>query len=202
MKAMVPVGAAGVLALTMAIVLASGSLGNLINLNNNNSAGIGPHATVTPWPTSTARPSPTPVVNWLRVSPTQVTFGCKKGDLSANVTLTNLGPSSVDWNANKPWTAGQISIRPDSGTLGSKKSKTIVLTYRPGFFDLNNTITFEADTDRAGEPASLQYTAPRCGLDNSSNGLAPSHGTQPVAKPAALDTLNGNGSGHGRKRHS
>ena len=195
--------AVGVLALTMAVVLASGSLANLGNLfNANNSAGIAPHPTATPWPTATPKPSPTPVVDWLRVSPAQVQFGCKKGDRSASVTLTNLGQSSVDWQAHKPFFGGQISIRPDSGTLGPSKTKTIVLTFSPGFVAVDNTITFEADTDRAGKPASLEYNGPTCfgqsGVSNDSNGLTPRNGAQ----PAKLDTSNGNKSGHARKRHS
>jgi serine/threonine protein kinase len=197
--------AAGVLALTMAIVLASGSLGNLINLNNNNPAGIGAHATATPWPTATPRPSPTPVVNWLRVSPAQVTFGCKKGDRSVSVTLTNLGPSPVGWQTNKTWTP-QITVRPESGSLGAGRKKTISLTYSPGWWQLNGTITFEADTDRAGQAPTVTYSAPNCfgqnGGDAAPHGLTPQHGTTLDAKPAKLDTQNGNGSGHARKRHS
>src|SRR6185437_5160748 len=95
-------GAAGVLLLTMAIVLASGSLQNFINFNPNNAGDVVPHATATPWPTSTPQPSPTPVINWLRVSKTSVEFGCNGNDRTVDVTLRNLGPESTGWSAQKP----------------------------------------------------------------------------------------------------
>ena len=192
--------ALGVFALMTAIVLASGSLQNLItSFDPNSTTGIFGHATstATPEPTATIQPSPTPVANWLVISPTQVQFGCKKGDRSATVVLQNLGPSEVDWQANKPITGGQISIRPDSGTLGPDRSKTIVLTFQPGWFALNNTITFEADTDRAGQPATLAYSAPSCfgqtGGNDAPSGLTPGHAIQLDAQPSK-------GSGHARKR--
>lgn len=199
--------AVGVFTLTMAVVLASsGALANLINLNNgNNSAGIGPQATNTPYPTATAMPSPTPVVNWLRVSPTTATFGCHKGDRSVSVVLRNLGPSSVSWQANKPWQAVQISVRPNSGTLGPRQSKNITLTYSPGVFDLNGTITFDANSGQAGDPASLDYSAPTCfgqGGDVAPSGVAAQQGATRDAKPAKLDQQIGQGSGHARKRGS
>jgi len=196
-------GAVGVFALTMAVVLASGSLGNLINFNNgNNPAGIVAQATNTPYPTATPMPSPTPVVNWLRVSTSQVTFGCKKGDRSVSVVLRNLGPSAVDWQTQKTWTP-QITVRPDSGTLGPRQSKNITLTYSPGWWPLNGTITFEADTDRAGQPATVEYSAPNClGQNSNTSGLTPQPISPLDAQPAKLEKQNGQGSGHARKRGS
>jgi serine/threonine protein kinase len=155
-------GAAGVLLLTMAIVLASGSLQNLINFNTNNTGDVVPHATATPWPTSTPQPSPTPVINWLRVSPTSVKFGCTGNDRTVDVTLRNLGPESTGWSAQKPFTAGGISVRPNSGELGARGSRTITLTYSPGIFPLNNSITITPTNGAAGASPTISYTAPSC----------------------------------------
>ncbi|MGE5334090.1 MAG: protein kinase domain-containing protein [Nitrososphaerota archaeon] len=170
---------AGVLLLTLAVVLASGSLQNLVNFNPNNAGNIAGHPTATTMPTATPQPSPTPVVNWLQVSPAQVTFGCRKNDHSVRVVLTNLGPDSVDWKASKasPVTSFQISINPTSGTLDSMESKTITLSYSPGLFALNNFISFAAtDNDQAGAPATVNYSAPACGFgggNSAPTGLTP-----------------------------
>jgi serine/threonine protein kinase len=155
-------GAAGVLLLTMAIVLASGSLQNLINFNPNTTGGLAPHATATPWPTATPQPSPTPVVNWLRVSPTSVTFGCKGNNRTVAVTLRNLGQDSTGWSAQKPFTAGAIAVQPSSGELGAGENRVIMLTYSPGLFPLNNTITITPTNGDAGASPTINYSAPSC----------------------------------------
>jgi Protein kinase domain len=164
-------GAAGVLLLTMAIVLASGSLQNLVNFNANNAGGLVPHATATPWPTATPQPSPTPVINWLRVSPATVEFGCKNNQKSVQVTLRNLGPESTGWNAQKPWTAGAIAVQPMSGELDAHESRTITLTYSPGIFPLNGAITFTPTNGSAGDAPKINYSAPSC-FGRSSKGSA------------------------------
>ncbi|HEY1387361.1 MAG TPA: serine/threonine-protein kinase, partial [Ktedonobacterales bacterium] len=157
-------GAVGVLLLTMAIVLASGSLPNLFNFNTNNTGDLVPHATATPWPTATPQPSPTPVINWLRVSPTSVTFACSGKDRTFDVTLRNLGPESTGWSAQKPFTAGSISVRPSSGELGARESRTITLTFSPAFVSItqNNTITITPTNDAAGDSPKINYSAPSC----------------------------------------
>jgi serine/threonine protein kinase len=167
-------GAAGVLVLTLAIVLASGSLQSLINLSGPNTSGdiIG-HATATDAPTATPQPSPTAVVNWLRLSQSQVDLGCKGDKRSADVVLRNLGPHATDWHADKSnQFTFQISISPNSGLLEAGASKTITISYNPGFIALRNTIQFIANNEDAGQPAVLTYTAPSC-LGRSSQGLSP-----------------------------
>ncbi|HKT38542.1 MAG TPA: serine/threonine-protein kinase, partial [Ktedonobacterales bacterium] len=165
-------GAAGVLLLTMAIVLASGSLPNLLNnFNPNNTGDLVPHATATPWPTATPQPSPTPVINWLRLSSSSVEFTCKGGNRSAQVTLRNLGPESTGWNAQKPWTAGAIAVQPMSGELDARGSRTITLTYSPGIFPLSGEITFIPTNGSAGDAPKISYSAPSC-FGRSSKGSA------------------------------
>lgn len=159
-------GAAGVLLLTMAVVLASGSLQNLFNLGPNGAGGIGSNttATSTSLPTATPQPSPTPVVNWLRLSQTQVTFVCKKSDHSVSVVLRNLGPDSTGWNmqVQKPWYSGQLSVRPTAGEIGPGNSKTITLTYSPGFVAVDGSVTFAPTNDNAGDSPTLSFSAPSC----------------------------------------
>jgi serine/threonine protein kinase len=166
-------GAAGVLLLTMAIVLASGSLQNLINFNSNNTGGLVPHATATPWPTATPQPSPTPVINWLRVSPTSVEFGCKNNQKSVDVTLQNLGNDSTGWNAQQPAFSGAIHVQPMSGEVGAQSSTTITLTYSPGFVSVaqHDTITIIPTNSAAGASPTISYSAPSC-FGRSSKGSA------------------------------
>jgi serine/threonine protein kinase len=166
-------GAAGVILLTLAVVLASGSLRNLINLDPNNSGGINPQATATTLPTATPQPSPTPVVNWLRLSQTQVTFGCKKSDHTASVVLRNLGQDSTGWNiqVQKPFFSAQLSVRPSSGEIGPGNSKTITLTYSPGVVAVDGSVTFVPTNDNAGDSPTLNFSAPSCfGTGNNSTG--------------------------------
>ncbi len=167
-------GAAGVLLLTMAIVLASGSLPNLLNnFNPNNTGDLVPHATATPWPTATPQPSPTPVINWLRVSPASVEFGCKSNQRSVKVVLRNLGNDSTGWNAQKPAFSGAIAVQPMSGEIGAQSSKTITLTFSPAFvsFAQQDTITIIPTNSAAGASPTISYNAPSC-FGRSSKGNA------------------------------
>ncbi len=187
-------GAAGVLLLTMAIVLASGSLPNLFNnFNPNNTGNIAPHATATPWPTATPKPSPTPVVNWLRVSPTSVQFGCSGNDRTFTVTLRNLGPESTGWSAQKPnFTGNVITVRPGSGELGAGASRTITLTFSPAFVSLpqNNSITINPTNGAAGASPTISYSAPSCFGRSAKGSISP----LPIASNAtAGDKRQGHG---------
>jgi hypothetical protein len=157
-------GAAGVLLLTMAIVLASGTLPNLFNnFNSDNTGGLAPHATATPWPTATPQPSPTPVINWLRVSKSTVAFDCKKNARSISVVLNNLGGDSTGWTANvdTPFYAGQFTVRPSSGELSAGSSKTITMTYS-GFAGFSGSVTFAPLNGDAGQSPTVNVTAPTC----------------------------------------
>ena len=197
-------GAVGVILLTLAVVLASGSLRNLINLDPNNSGGIIPQATAsaTALPTATPQPSPTPVVNWLRLSQTQVTFGCKKSDHSVSVVLRNLGNDSTGWNiqVQKPWYSGQLSVRPSSGEIGPDNSKTITLTYSPGFVAVDGSVTFVPTNDNAGDSPTLSFSAPPCvGTGSNSTGALDA---QQQTQVAATQVKGSKHSGHGHKRRS
>ncbi len=191
-------GAAGVLLLTMAIVLASGSLSNLINnFNTNNAGDVVPHATATPWPTATPQPSPTPVINWLRVSQSNVAFDCKKNARSISVVLKNLGGDSTGWNANvdKPFYAGQFNVRPSSGELGSGSSKTITMTYS-GFAGFSGSVTFVPLNGDAGQSPTVNVTAPTCfggGGQGATGSLIPVSQVKNLQKSA--------NAGDKRKRH-
>ena len=197
-------GAAGVILLTLAVVLASGSLRNLINLGPNNSGGIIPQATAsaTALPTVTPQPSPTPVVNWLRLSQTQVTFGCKKSDHTVLVVLRNLGTDSTGWNiqVQKPFYSAPLSVRPPSGEIGPGNSKTITLTYSPGVVAVDGSVTFVPTNDNAGDSPILSFSAPTCfGTGSNSTGALDAQQQTQVAAIQAQGTKH---SGHGHKRRS
>lgn len=190
-------GAAGVLLLTMAVVLASGSLPNLLNnLNSNNTGDVVPQATATPWPTATPQPSPTPVINWLRVSPSSVEFGCKSNQRSVEVTLRNLGPESTGWNAQKPAFSGTIAVQPMSGEIDAQSSRTIKLTFSPGFVSIaqHDMITFAPTNGSAGASPKISYTAPSC-FGKSSNGSASVSSS--VSSIAGSDASRDKRKGHG-----
>jgi hypothetical protein len=183
-------------------VLASGSLRNLINLDPNNSGGINPQATATALPTATPQPSPTPVVNWLRLSQTQVTFGCKKSDHTASVVLRNLGQDSTGWNiqVQKPFFSAQLSVRPSSGEIGPGNSKTITLTYSPGVVAVDGSVTFVPTNDNAGDSPTLNFSAPSCfGTGNNSTGAL---NAQQQTQVAATISPVAKRLGHGHKRRA
>ncbi|HEU4782784.1 MAG TPA: serine/threonine-protein kinase [Ktedonobacterales bacterium] len=192
-------GAAGVLLLTMAIVLASGALPNLLNnFNSNNTGDLVPHATATPWPTATPQPSPTPVINWLRVSQSNAAFDCKKNTRSVSVVLKNLGGDSTGWTANvdKPFYAGQFNVRPSSGELSSGSSKTITMTYS-GFAGFSGSVTFVPLNGDAGQSPTVNVTAPTCfggGGQGATGSLIPVSQVKNLQKSAnARDKRKGHG---------
>ena len=194
-------GTAGVLLVTMAVVLASGSLQSLLNANPNNTGDVVPTATTLP--TATPSPSPTPVVNWLRVSKDQVTFGCHKGQRTDTIILNNLAQDTTGWTAtvDKNFGSGTVTLQPDTGELVGGKSKTITLSYS-GFatFPLNGTVTFTPTNDAAGQAPTVAISAPACvGASNDGNAsLSPQHHVQPQPpQPKHKKHGNGGGSGHG-----
>jgi serine/threonine protein kinase len=183
-------GATGVLILTLAVVLASGSLQGLLTSLNTNTGpnGVGLHSTATSEPTATVLPSPTPVINWLRVAPTSVDLTCKNNKRNAPVTLTNLGQDTVDWNADKEGSAFSISVSPDNGQLGAQQSGRITISYNPflgpGGYSGNITFASADDNSQAGQPAVLHVNAHACFGGSSQASLSPQTGKGP---------------GHGRK---
>jgi serine/threonine protein kinase len=123
---------------------------------------LAPTPTITPSPTAT--PGPT---NWLTVSTTSVSLGCKNKS-RRTITLKNLGPQSVTWSAQVQDNTGSfttgINISPKNGQLDSDHSVTISITNSSVFASHQGTISFVPGDDNAGKSPTISYSTTACGL--------------------------------------
>lgn len=114
-----------------------------------------------PTPTQVlATPTPTPPANWLSVSPTQLNLSCRK---RTNVSITNLGPEPVQWQAGSP--SFSVQLQPSSGSLGPKENKQITVSLLFGGIGAGDqgTITFTVTSGQpAGNPAEVVYIVSHC----------------------------------------
>lgn len=156
---------------TLLIISTLNSHGFFAGLNPNtrgaSSVLVHPSPTATATPTPTAIPTPTAPPNWLQVSVTSVTLGCRKSDKSAKVTLTNIGPSAVEWSAHASQMYGvnEVAVSPTSGKLDAGHSVTITISNMFSFVSREGAVTMSAPG--AGEPATVTFSAAGC--FNSSN---------------------------------
>jgi tRNA A-37 threonylcarbamoyl transferase component Bud32 len=162
------IGIAAALALVLALAAAASLNGFATSLIGGQAFGSpvatgSPHAVL---PTATATKPPTPTVppNWLSVSPTSITLGCRSNNHSQGVRLTNHGPTRLSWSALIPTTVGldEVSVSPSSGPLDSGKSVIITITNRATFFAYHNAVQFQPHNSDAGADAVVHFTANRC----------------------------------------
>ena len=158
--------AAAVIALVLVATLVVSSLAQGGFGGPNGAPGTGhggaltsatPSPTVTPQPTATSTPFPS---NWLSVSPTSVTLACKGKGTTKDVTLRNLGPETVQWQAQfDQGFASPIQVSPQSGLLNSGKQASIALTATT-FLKKQGQIQFAASAadQSPGQPALVTYT--------------------------------------------
>lgn len=120
-----------------------------------------PTPTVTPAPTATFGPT-----NWLSVSTTDITLGCK-GRNHRSITLSNDGPQSVQWTLQVDDSNGTsntgITVSPKDGQLESGHSVTITVTNSSLIFSHQGTLTFMPDDSDAGQPPVVSYSTTPCG---------------------------------------
>ncbi len=116
-------------------------------------------ATATPMPTAT----PTPPPNWLLISPSYISLGCRGPKKSVNVELRNIGPSPVRWEATSSTVFGiaQVTLSPQAGTLDANKHVTIQITNNMVLLSRSGMVTFNPANEQAGQPAVVQFT-PSC----------------------------------------
>ncbi|HEX8032347.1 MAG TPA: serine/threonine-protein kinase [Ktedonobacterales bacterium] len=123
---------------------------------------LAPTPTITPSPTAT--PGPT---NWLTVSTTSVSLGCKSKN-RRTITLRNIGPDSVSWSAQVQDSSNTsntgINISPKEGQLDSGHSVTISVTNNSVIFSHQGTISFVPDGDNAGQSPAVTYSTTPCGV--------------------------------------
>jgi len=116
--------------------------------------------TVLPSPTATA----TVLANWLSVSPTSITLGCKNSNHSKTVKLTNNGPDMLQWTAAIPTNflgQDEVSVSPSSGRLESQRTVSITITNR-SIFSHQDSVSFQSADSEGGAPAVVQFDA-SCG---------------------------------------
>ncbi|MGZ3681193.1 MAG: hypothetical protein ACXWQR_22445, partial [Ktedonobacterales bacterium] len=123
---------------------------------------VAPTPTITPSPTATPGP-----VNWLTVSATSVSLGCKNKS-RRTITLTNIGPDPVSWAAQVQDNTGSftngIKVSPTDGQLDSGHSVAISVTNSSVFASHQGTISFMPDDDHAGQAPTVSYSTTACGL--------------------------------------
>lgn len=113
-------------------------------------------------PTATALPTPTPTLppNWVRVSPTSLSLTCKGKSNQAQITIRNLGNAVLEWHVEAPGFSGLQFSRMD-GELASGKSVAVTVK-DVSWLGQQGTFTVVPDTDDAGDPATINYTAEAC----------------------------------------
>ena len=161
-----------VLGLAAVLVIALGSASFLGALATRGSAaptasvahGVGqsglPTATATPNATAT----PTAPANWLTASPSAISLGCRGSSKSAVVTLRNVGPRTVSWQAEIPqnFFGPEISVSPSSGELRAGSRTSVTISNRPPSTGHTGTLDFQLNNADAGEPPSVTYTVATC----------------------------------------
>lgn len=136
------------------------------------SQAAGAHGTAQPTttqlPTATPKPTATPFRgDWLAVSQSDITLGCRGGKKSEVIKLVNRGPEPLPWQANIQASGGGfgggITVDPTSGTLDSHESTQVTITNTSVFFSHQGVIYFMPQNGDAGSPAAVQFTANGCG---------------------------------------
>lgn len=127
--------------------------------------GNGRSALSTATPTPLASATPTVPANWIVVSPDTVSLGCHSGKRSATVTLRNIGPRAVSWEARIPdnfFGSPDVSVTPSSGELHARSSVNVTITDHIPSTAHSDKITFQLSNEDAGQPPIVQYTVAAC----------------------------------------
>jgi hypothetical protein len=154
----------GLLVLLLSNVGASG----LPSSRGGSPSGLGLTNTT---PTPTLAGSPTSGVGWLQVTPSNVQLGCDGDQNNQSVTLQNNGPETVAWQANfsPSYRQAGITVNPRQGELAPGDSQTLQMqnatSTLKGSHSVQGVVSFAPttqNTQNAGPPASLSYTAAGC----------------------------------------
>ncbi|MGO8947098.1 MAG: protein kinase domain-containing protein, partial [Ktedonobacterales bacterium] len=131
---------------------------------------VGQYAAATALPTATSVPptaTPLPPINWLTISPTQVTVACQSTP-SVMLQLTNTGSEAVIWTAETGSSHhADITITPASGSLGAAATQGITLSLNAGHANRGQgTLQIGVVSGQeAGNPAQVRYTIAACDGD-------------------------------------
>ena len=161
------------LAIASVLVIALGAaslLGAMASQGAPSPTGTLSHGTGhTALPTATATPpataTPTAPPNWLTVSPNTVSLGCHNGKKSATVTLRNVGPRTVSWEARIPsnfFDSPDVSVSPASGEVRAGSSVTVTITNHTPSTQHDNAIEFQLDNQDAGQSPIVEYSVASC----------------------------------------
>lgn len=123
---------------------------------------IGNAPTPTVAPTATALPTPTPTVppNWVRVTPTTFALACKPKSVQTQLTIRNLGDQDLTWHIDAPGYTG-LQFSKMNGDTAAGRSTTVTVK-DVAFWDQQGTFSITPDTDGAGDPQTVNYTAQGC----------------------------------------
>lgn len=161
------------LAVALVLVIALGAasfLGSIASQGAPAPAGTSAGGTVhSALPTATATPrataTPTTPANWLTVSPTTVSLGCRNGKKSATVILRNGGPRALSWEAQIPsnfFGSPDVSVSPSSGEVRAGGSVSVVITNHTPSTAHSNAIEFQLSNEDAGQPPIVEYSVASC----------------------------------------
>jgi hypothetical protein len=164
-----------VLIATAALVLAALvfgiglGLGNILygsggGLFSGGAGGTSRPAVLSPTVSPSPSPTATTLANWLTVTPTSITLGCKNSNHSKSVRLTNNGPSTLQWTATIPKNflgQSEVSASPSSGRLESRRTVSITITNR-SLVPHQDSVSFQPANSEGGAAAVVQFDA-SCG---------------------------------------
>jgi hypothetical protein len=131
---------------------------------------VGQMPTPTFAPTATALPTPTPTVppNWVHVTPASIALTCKPKGIQAQLTIRNLSSQELTWHIEAPGFSW-LQFSKMSGDLSAGRSTTVTVK-DVAWWDVQGAFTIVPDTDGAGDPQTVNYTAQGCPGGPGSNG--------------------------------
>lgn len=113
-------------------------------------------------PTATALPTPTPTVppNWVHVTPATIALMCKAKSVQTQLTIRNVGHQDLTWHIEAPGYSG-LQFSKMNGDIPAGRS-TAVTVKDVAFWDSQGTFDIVPDSDGAGDPQTVNYTAQGC----------------------------------------
>jgi serine/threonine-protein kinase len=161
--------ATAIVAVILLAALLAGSVQALLTTGSPGNGGlVSGQRTATPLPSPTITPSPTPPTNWLVADPTQITLSCGQ---RKTITLRNVGPKSVRWQAQVVGGSltSSVTLSRQTGSIspGSSQSVSVYLPLRvvnlsSGAGTIYFYVTSVTGNQSAGSPAQVAYTTSPC----------------------------------------
>src|SRR5262249_10715432 len=149
------------LAATLAVLIILGAIGSPGGFDPSGAPSAQARTSHTlPKPTATLGPSG----SWLRIAPASLMLGCSSASRTKSVTLRNIGPTGVTWQAIVSRVQGSVPVLPipQSGRLRPGGSATIYLRSVGLPVGHSGIVRFVPSNQRAGAPITLAYRTQGC----------------------------------------